>query len=266
MSDTPIFDRLALARGYNRMVEPNGMTSKGVGFFARVEKYHNDGAEALSPDPYLDGPIHLIGAQEADEIYIAPPKVTSLVKPGFVSRLVSEKETHKFPVVNLQGLSSGFIPLDGSEFPCVGISGFVEQKKDEGLWGSVRSSKDGLVLEGPAGGQGSQTGFRDLLDGILQDARRELPRNRVDQDDGRPEEIVLAEGQMYQQDIENDPAFADWFLGELKGIAKHAFPHHIATTVESMTGDAGDIKVRLKGVESALPVYSPLFEGDFSEE
>lgn len=272
MSDTPIFDKLAAARGFNRMVdrEPNGKTSRGLGFFVEAV---SESQKPYKPDPYLDGPLHLIGAQEAtevpldeeDEFYIAPgfanglqihevsigeAKITSFIRPD-IDLEVADKPTH--------------------EFPRVDITGFVDKKIEGGLYAYLKASGQVVEAQYPSGGQEPQKGFRGLLDGILQEARQELPASTelVHPSGERPEEIVLAEVAIGADNLVTDPDFETFVLESLKQKAQETYPHHVPTSVETVTTDvfgSDHIVFRLKGVEGALPVYTPLFEGDVNEE
>lgn len=261
MSDTPIFDKMNEFGRYDEALDrrPNGKTASGSGFFVRVEKARN-GDILRTPDPYLDGPIHLIGAQDAqtevlmveeddDEIYIAPSSpVTSLVSAD-VDPEVVDHPTHEFPVVNLQGLSSGEVP-----------NGLHVSDWAQGL---LRASAPIVVQNLREGGKEPQTGFNSLLDRIMSDARAEVAK--VEDERSRPKEIVLAEMQMHHGS--NLSAQGSWqsCLDFLQKKAARDFPRHVPTGVVRSDGDdaiTGCTLIKLVGVEGALPIYNPVEEGD----
>lgn len=73
MSDTPIFDRLSAERNYKRMLDSRASQRA---LYGPVKPY--------LPDEYLDGPLHMIGAQTFDdgEVLISP-----WVKQGMIAGL-----------------------------------------------------------------------------------------------------------------------------------------------------------------------------------
>jgi hypothetical protein len=73
MSDTPIFDRLSSERNYRRLLD-----------YKEPEKAPEGSQKASQPDEYLDGPLHMIGAQSFDDGEI---QVTPWIKEGAVAGL-----------------------------------------------------------------------------------------------------------------------------------------------------------------------------------
>jgi hypothetical protein len=73
MSDSPIFDQLSAERNYQRMLDwKTAMEDAGAS------------VGPSQPDPFLDGPIHMIGAQTFPDDHI---ETSALVREGLVAGL-----------------------------------------------------------------------------------------------------------------------------------------------------------------------------------
>lgn len=320
MSDTPIFDRMNEYGRYDKALDrkPNGTTRNGLGFFTRAVSAPQS---PYAPDPHLDGPLHLIGAQNAtevpldeeDEIYIASSseqmvhgvahwdkvqyigeKITSYDSPHIQeSAILNELKHDEDEQKKLKFLTS-FVrrdinPVTASEkthqFPRVDITGYVDKKIEGGLYAYLRASGQVMEAQYPSEGQEPQKGFKGLLDGILQDARQELPRGmsgiasilepgeftveRVCPDYDGPQQTVIAEITVRGENMIDDPEFIDVLLEQLIQQAKEKYPRHIPVSVDvlsPMDFREDGFTFRLKGVEGALPVYHPTFEGDKRED
>lgn len=278
MSDTPIFDRLAAARGYDKMVEPNGKTSSGVGFFARVVNSRT--GEVYAPDPDLDGPIELVGAQQAEEVPVSYTDVLKAAVDGFGgSRLIPEddflpseeeaEEIYIFPSpAHFSSLvKSGFVAeqMDQPTHEIPRIQAFDPVlKAEEATGGDLRPLNPYGVQMDTDEAQDAQKAVQELYDSVRADTQS--GKAEAISEAGRPEEKVLAE-----REIDNEDLYGiswDQVLDGIRAEAKEKFPYHIVTTIETMEGNPlfSTTKIRAKGVEGALPIYKPLFEGDVREE